>query len=90
MTTSVEEQRERALAAEPQRFEHTISDDRERAFLKSVESRVNYFAAIREAGDLPWFAVGHPRRDEVIARFGLPEDVSELDLRRAFFMERYR
>lgn len=87
---SVEEQRERALAAEPLRFGHTISEDRERAFQTHLQRTTNYFAAIRDAGDLPWFAVGHPRRAKLLERLGLPEGISEEDLRRAFFMERYR
>lgn len=62
---------------------------REELFQRSLERTANYFDAIRANGNLPWFAVGHPRRDEVITRLGLPEDISEEDLRRAFFLARY-
>lgn len=63
--------------------------DHEAAFQRHLDRTVNYFAAIKDAGDPAWFEAGHPRRAEAVARFGLPEDVSEIDLRRVFFMRRY-
>lgn len=64
-------------------------EQHESAFQRHVERTENYFAAIRANGDQPWFSVGHPRRAKALERLGLPEDTTEEDLRRAFFMKRF-
>ena len=66
-----------------------VRDDREEAFQWHLKKSVNYFNTIREAGDLPWFAEGNPKRDERIKDLGLQADVSDEALRRAVFMRRY-
>lgn len=61
----------------------------EEAFQLHLERSAVYFAAVEAANALPWFA--DPEKSKaVIDRLGLPEDISELDLRRALFMERYK
>jgi hypothetical protein len=64
--------------------------EQEAAFQLHLDSTATYFAAVREAGDLPWFAEGSPRRTEALAQLGLPEETSGLDLRRAMFLRRHR
>lgn len=64
-------------------------EQREAAFQRHLDLTVHYFRAIHEAGDVAWFEVGHERRSEAIALLGLPEDIAELALRRAFIMRRF-
>jgi hypothetical protein len=65
-------------------------DEREQAFMRHLFNTADYFAAVLAAGDLPWFAAGHPRRAEIVAQLGLPDDIAETELRRALFERRYR
>ncbi|MCW2551142.1 MAG: hypothetical protein JWR78_923 [Mycobacterium sp.] len=67
-----------------------LTDAQEAAFQRHLEQTVPYFDAVREAGDLPWFSPGHPRRAEVVEKLGLAEDISQLDFRRALWQRRYR
>lgn len=67
----------------------TSAEDREADFQRYLQASTNYFAAIREAGDLAWFEDGHPRRYVALAQLGLDDDVTEIELRRAMFMRRY-
>ncbi len=62
--------------------------ERTSTFEEYLERSESYVEAIRTAGDVPWFAAGHPRRSEVVARLGLPENISEIDLRRALWARR--
>ncbi|MGW8815505.1 hypothetical protein [Gordonia terrae] len=68
----------------------TRAEDCEAAFQKHLAMSANYFAAIREAGDLAWFEPGHSRRYVILAQLGLDDDIDETDLRRALFMRRYK
>lgn len=63
---------------------------REARFQEHLTRSKPYFAAVRAAGDLPWFCEGHDRREVVIEALGLPADIAELDLQRALFMKRYQ
>lgn len=64
-------------------------DERDQTFLRHLFNTADYFAAVRAAGDLAWFEVGHPRRTEVIDQLGLADDIEETELRRALFARRY-
>ncbi|MDV6310265.1 hypothetical protein R4227_22270 [Gordonia amicalis] len=68
----------------------TLAEDREAEFQTYLAMSANYFAAIREAGDLAWFEPGHSRRYVILAQLGLDDDIEEADLRRALFMRRYK
>lgn len=52
-------------------------------------SSENYVAAIREAGDLPWFE-DPERRSRAAAQLGLPEDTDPMELRRALWARRHK
>ena len=64
------------------------ADDEER-FRAYLERTVPYAAAIREAGDLPWWE--DPERSaRVAAHVGLPADAPAEDLRRALFFHHHQ
>ena len=65
-----------------------MTSERELAFQTHLKRSENYFNAIRDNGDLPWFEDAE-RRAEVADQLGFI-DVSDIDLRRALFMERYQ
>jgi hypothetical protein len=54
------------------------------SFERYLEQTENYFAAIRAAGDLPWFE-DPEKRAEIVARMCLPQDIDPLELRRMLF-----
>ena len=58
-------------------------------FREFCERQEPYLAAVREAGDLPWFEVGHPHRAVIVAQLGLPDDIEAMALRRALWERRY-
>ncbi len=66
-----------------------MTDWKEEAFQTHLKRTESYFATVADMGDLAWFQVGNPRRDERIEEMGLPEDISEVELRRQVFMRRY-
>jgi hypothetical protein len=61
------------------------ADQAEVAFQRYLELHVNYDAAIRAAGDVPWHE-DHERRAKVAARLGLSVDADPVDVRRALFL----
>lgn len=65
------------------------ADDREQEFLRFFFHQADYVAAVHAAGDLMWFEQGHPKREQMITELGLPDDVSDDELRRALFDRRY-
>jgi hypothetical protein len=71
----------------PERVRASTDADREAAFAVMVARTEPYFAAVQEAGDLPWF--DHPeKRAAAIERLELTGDVEPMELRRALFDRR--
>lgn len=58
--------------------------DREEAFQRYMELKVEYFLEVVEAGDLPWF-----NDPEKLAKLGISGDTEE-ERRRQLFMRRYK
>lgn len=63
--------------------------DMEAAYQRYLAATENYNAAIREAGDLPWWA-DPSRRAAVCRRIGIPEDTEPAEVRRALFQRHRR
>lgn len=62
--------------------------DREAAFQRHLDGTVNYFAAIRAAGDLPWFEDAE-RLERLEERYPGISRLPAIDARRLFFAGRY-
>ena len=59
------------------------NEQREAAFQRTLASTVNYFQAVRDAGDLPWFE--DPAK---LARLGITS--TGVDAQRELFIRRYK
>uniref|UniRef100_A0AB39U2N4 Uncharacterized protein n=11 Tax=unclassified Caudoviricetes TaxID=2788787 RepID=A0AB39U2N4_9CAUD len=63
--------------------------ERIETFEQYLERSEPYFAAIREAGDLPWFE-DTEKRAATAVRLGLAADAEPLEVRRALWERRSR